>query len=315
MSQNSATIKKFANMVIWFEEHDILYLGLTLAGHAERSIDRTRLKKNLERFEAKYYASPETCCEILFDLQVTAIDDARVEKPNPRHLLIALNYLKEYPTDNNLAGMFGCNEKTAKKWANFYVRKIQALKEHKIKFLFDQPHLHDETFIMTVDGVHCRICEPRTDPSAKWYSKKFNKAGFAYEVGIAIFHNQICWINGPFPAGHNDMKIFREDLIHLIPEGKMTLCDMGYRGEPGKCSYRNPFDSKEVKHFKKRALARQETGNSRLKSFQILEDRFRTMGPKTPDSLSREEKHRLVFVACAVIIQYQMDSGRPLFTV
>ena len=110
------------------------------------------------------------------------------------------------------------------------------------------------------------------------------------------------------------MSIFKEKLIHLIPEGKLAIADLGYRGAPDKATHRNPFDDPEVKDFKRRALARQETVNCRLKSFSILEDRFRTMGPPRPNQ-SRKDKHRVVFECCAVIIQYQMENGHRLFEV
>lgn len=103
----------------------------------------------------------------------------------------------------------------------------------------------------------CCIWEPRTTPSAGWYSKKFNRAGLAYELGVAIFHNQIVWINGPFPARQNDLKIFRKEngLMSKIPDGMMA-----------------------VRKFKRRVLARHETVNSRLKAFKILNENFRTTG-------------------------------------
>jgi hypothetical protein len=49
----------------------------------------------------------------------------------------------------------------------------------------------EEIFIVSVDGVHCHIWEPQHMPSSSWNSKKFNKAGLAYELGIAIFHNKL----------------------------------------------------------------------------------------------------------------------------
>ena len=148
-------------MILSFTEMEFLLIGLGLAGHSERTINRSKYSTNLSRFEAKYYASPSTCCEIFIDLQLTDIEEAKVTKPKPKHLLLALNYLKEYPLERNLAGTFGCTEKTASKWAHYYIGKIQALKPMKIKFLFDKPELYDEKFIMTVDGIHCQICEPR----------------------------------------------------------------------------------------------------------------------------------------------------------
>ena len=231
---------------------------------------------------------------------------------NPRYLLLALNWLKQYPTLSNLAGSFNVTEKTAGVWAHYYVKKIQALKTTKIRWLFDNPERYGETFILSVDGVHCRICEPRNDPSAKWYSKKFNASGFAYEVGVAIFHDQICWVNGPFPCGKNDMSIFNDKLANLIPNGKLCIADLGYRGAEDKVTYRNTFDNPVVKEFKRRACARQETVNCRLKTFHILENRFRTNGPV---NLTREEKHQMVFEACAVILQIELDNGHALFTV
>ena len=78
---------------------------------------------------------------------------------------------------------------------------------------------------------------------------------------------------------------------------------------------RNTFDPEPVKEFKRRALARQETVNVRLKTCDILEERFRTMGPNI-NGISREEKHGVVFGAVIVITQYQMENGRgPLFAV
>jgi hypothetical protein len=110
-------------------------------------------------------------------------------------------------------------------------------------------------------------------PSSCWYSHKFNKAGLAYEVGVAIYHDRICWINGPFPAGQNDMRIFKKEnggLKSMIPNGKRLIGDEGYTGESELMATRNEFDPPEVKEFKNRSKARQETVNQKLKSFAIL---------------------------------------------
>ena len=98
-----------------FEEEDILHLGLMCAGHPKQSITRCCQKTNIRRFEARYYACPQTVCAILHDLSVTDIAAAHVAKPNPKHLFMALNWLKEYPIEENHAATFKCTEKTAKK--------------------------------------------------------------------------------------------------------------------------------------------------------------------------------------------------------
>ena len=153
--------------------------------------------------------------------------------------------------------------------------------------------------------------EPRHDPSSKWFSKKFNKAGLTYEVAIAIFHNQVVWINGPFPAGHNDWKVFTlpDGLRRLIPVGKLAIGDNGYKYDALKISTYNQFDSDEVFQFKSRVKARQESFNSRLKAFKVLSEDYKVKGE------GRMAKHEIAFVSCAIIIQYDMENGKPLFKV
>lgn len=163
----------------------------------------------------------------------------------------------------------------------------------------------------TVDGVHCRVWEPRKTPSSKWYSKKFNKAALTYEIGVAIHHNKIVWINGPFPAGENDKMVFDKPngLASRIKAHQKVIGDEGYRGVPEKVSTRNTFDSKEIKDFKRRAKARQETINSRLKAFGIIGQAFRTTGTR------RLERHKAVMEACCVIVQFELENKSPLFIV
>ena len=181
----------------------------------------------------------------------------------------------------------------------------------QIKWEFDENT--EEIYIATVDGTHCRIYEPRTDPGSKWHSKKHNKAGLSCEVAIAIHKNQVCWINGPFPAGQNDLGIFKkpDGLASKVPLGKLLITDQGHVDQAIDhiARTRNKFDSKEVKVHKGRSKARQETFFSRAKAFGILEQRFRSKGSR------RMELHKNAFEACCVIVQYGMENGSPLFEV
>jgi hypothetical protein len=76
-------------------------------------------------------------------------------------------------------------------------------------------------FLITVDGVHCRVNEPKhanqsKDPS--YYSHKFKQSDLDYELGISVFDNALVWMNGPFKAGRHDMQIFHtESLKDIIP--------------------------------------------------------------------------------------------------
>jgi hypothetical protein len=165
----------------------------------------------------------------------------------------------------------------------------------------------DDVFVISIDGTHCRINEPRGEPSAKWFSKKFSQAGLSYELGIAIRSNQLVWVNGPFPASEHDITIYRKEggLKARIPEGKRLVGDEGYKGESQTISTRNALDSPIVKSFKRRTRARHETFNGRLKNFKILAERFR----------HGVAKHKAVFETACVIVQYDMENGHPMFDV
>lgn len=165
-------------------------------------------------------------------------------------------------------------------------------------------------FIISVDGTHCRISEPRSEPSASWYSHKFNGPAVNYEIAICISTGTVVWVNGPFPAGSNpDLVVFRkpDGLRSKIPAGKKVIADNVYASEP-LCSVSNPLDSEALKKFKARVKARQESFNNRIKAFNILSSRFRCNVPSTA-----LEKHQAVFEAVCVLVQYEIGNGRPLF--
>lgn len=112
------------------------------------------------------------------------------------------------------------------------------------------------------------------------------------------------WINGPFPAGMTDIQIYREPegLKSKIPFNKRVIADLGYRGED-LISVPNRLDNEMVKQFKNCARARHETFNGRIKEFSILDERFRF----------NRNRHQAVFESVCIIVQYEIENGRPLF--
>jgi hypothetical protein len=160
-------------------------------------------------------------------------------------------------------------------------------------------------FIGSVDGTHFLIEEPRTDPDSMWFSHKWNKPAVAYELALALHESKIIWVSGPHQAGLSDLHIFRLGLKQKIEHGKKMIADRGYTGYDEELSTPNALDQPEMKAFKRRVRARQETVNARVKEFRILSDRFR-------HDLS---KHQMVFEAVCVIVQYNIDNERPLFEV
>jgi DDE superfamily endonuclease len=112
-------------------------------------------------------------------------------------------------------------------------------------------------------------------------------------------------MSGPYPAGTPDIAIFRNGgLKDMIPGGKKAIADKGYRGEP-KISIPNPEYPKFVTKFHTRARCRQESFNFRIKTFDVLKVQFR----------HGIDKHKIAFEAVCVIMQYQLESGSPLFTI
>ena len=92
----------------------------------------------------------------------------------------------------------------------------------------------DEIFAILVDGVHCRINEPKHpthSKNPKFYSHKFRQSALCYELAVSVHHNALVWMNGPFKAGQIDLVIFCEGLIALIPDGKKVTEDNGYCGD------------------------------------------------------------------------------------
>ena len=120
--------------------------------------------------------------------------------------------------------------------------------------------------MITVDGIDCRIYEPRRIPSTQWYSHKSNGPGLTYELGIAIHHQNLVWIRGPERSARGDLNNFKAPggLKSKIPAGKKVIADEIYKDPV--CAIKNPQDTKEVRRFKRRARARHENFNGRLKN-------------------------------------------------
>jgi DDE superfamily endonuclease len=122
---------------------------------------------------------------------------------------------------------------------------------------------------MSIDGTHCRISEPRKNPSATWYSHKLNKPALAYTVGLHIYESKIIFISDSYAAGTPDITMFKEEVMEKIPDGQKIIGDQGYKGYPDKICIKNEFDPDSVKLFKQRVRSRHETFYKRIKSYQV----------------------------------------------
>jgi DDE superfamily endonuclease len=204
--------------------------------------------------------SPCVCKKLWNDLQTTHLPEAQIGRRQLRldYLLMSMYFLKCYPMELQLSVTFKINERTARRWIRFYLQKIQGLKGQKVFFylllmnwaisllqysvfpFINQivwPEQNDDgvIFIGSIDGTHCPINEPRHEDLAmhrRYFSHKIHSAAVNYEIVISIYENKVIWVNGPFPAGVNDSRAFRHDLLDQIPHGKWLVGDTGYVGFP-----------------------------------------------------------------------------------
>lgn len=287
-------------------------MEMGLGNFFEASQLKVAIKTNIERFVAHFGCLPVNCAMIWEDLQRTKTTRARVKrrKAIPMHFLMMLHHLKVYPTELQAEGQWSLTRKTYRKWVKFFLKKLRRLKAEKI--VWPDDWAEDEVWVVTVDGTHCWINEPKHpefSQDRKFYSHKFNKAGILYELASDIATSRLVWMNGPFRAGTNDVKIFRKHglMVKLASIGKKAIGDKGYSGKEYKhvMSIFNAHDDYCVKKFKSRALKRQETFNGMTKRFGALDGRFRH-GPK---------QFQYYFESICIICQYQIENSSPLYDV
>jgi len=158
---------------------------------------------------------------------------------------------------------------------------------------------------LSVDGTDCRINEPRNPFSTKWFSHKFKGAGLRYEIALNIRTGEICWINGPFPAGkYQDPTIFKNGLNWELAEGELVHADKAYRHQP-RCSTPYNQSFRYEREQSNLIRARHETVNRLFKYNQSLATPFR----------HPLKKHDVVFHAAAVCVQLAIRSESPIFEV
>ena len=294
-------------MIVQLPPSAFLSMAMDIGGHPRWR--KRNEKVNQQDFKRWCGVSPKSCADIWVDIQV---DDF---KPNPVHLLATLRFLRAYEFEHQLAKTFNQTEKNIRHWLRVYVPKLQALKSLKFSSLQEEAKDDGVIFLLSVDGTHCPIQEPRPF-STKWSSFKLGKkAGVNYEIGLKIDESKLLWVNGPFPAGElNDLSTFQQKgLKDSIPIGKRCIGDGIYTPEYELISTKNDLDPREVAEFKERVLARHESFNSRLKNFQCLVSKFRHSIETNSDDIAKAVNHKAVFEAVCVLVMYEIGNGHPLF--
>ena len=223
--------------------HDACSNGLEFVGINALSQEVMGETKCVAMFKEMYGSEPAVFADLWWDLSTTDIAEARLTATENtvsglKKLLMACCYLFGYPRNSTWlrALFFPVAEKETygeRLW--HWIHKVSLLLPQKIYFLpeWEDPEIDSEIFILGVDGTDCKTWErkhPTLPMDPKQYSQKFKHAGLKYEIGVATFHDRICWVNGPFPASLNDITIFRNyGLKDRIPDGKVVVADRGYQ--------------------------------------------------------------------------------------
>jgi hypothetical protein len=119
-----------AAATVTFDPWEVHEIGLDFAGFPKQK--QKNKKTSCRRFRDAYGVDAATASAIFADFQTTTINEAKIVEPDLVYFLMTLHWLKQYPIESTLAGMFGVNETTARTEVGYYSGKMQALKEDKV---------------------------------------------------------------------------------------------------------------------------------------------------------------------------------------
>ena len=88
--------------------------------------------------------------------------------------------------------------------------------------------------------------------------------------------------------------------------GTKAVADKMYGGYQETVTTYNAFDKDDVAKFKTRAQMRHETFNGLMKEFMAMQGTFRS---------SEHAKYATCFEAIAVVCQYRMEHGEPMYDI
>jgi hypothetical protein len=203
-----------------------------------------------------------------------------------------------------------------------WIEHIANLAEKKIVWDPSLDAGHTEIFAVTADGVDFPLWEiqhPEFPYDTKSMSHKFRSCGAKYIIALSVQRSKCVLIAGPYKGGKPDLDIFKDSglMKKLQDSGKVCIADRGYRSKIASerevfaypdfmdCSAEMDAGEQGLYNFKSRARCRQETYNRRLKHFMCLSSTFK----------NGFAKHGIALRAVAVMVQYQMDNGSPLYAV
>jgi hypothetical protein len=282
-----------------------------------------RGKKTQERLEQafrKHYGSSAIdVAECWYDLcyyDNSVLSPKEKSDKGFKQFLAAQHWLWARPKNAEMfASRFGmCVDYVRGKRLWLWIERIANLAKKKIVWDRSVDSKDTEVYAISADGVDFKMWEKKHDIypiDTKAMSHKFKSCGAKYIIALSVFRPKCLFIEGPFIGGKGDLDMFRDSgLMQKMKEnGKVCIADRGFRSkyaeERKHFALPDFMDSKPLSNFKSRARCRHETYNRRLKHFECLSITF-TNG---------FVKHGIALRAVAVMVQYQMDNGSPIYCV
>ena len=153
---------------------EVLHKGLLTVGYDQAQLDRVGMRKNVSRFRTNYVSHPRIYADLFQRLQTSpaaALDCSILGLDKTvNYFFVGIYLLAQYPTEEKSESAFSFKmcDRTFRDHAWDMVEKIAAMHPEIIAWPErwsnpDDPNGPETRFIMSVDGTHCRIEEPRCD--------------------------------------------------------------------------------------------------------------------------------------------------------
>jgi hypothetical protein len=160
------------------------------------------------------------------------------------------------------------------------------------------PEHRELTYMATVDGIHALVNESNEFDSTLSSHNFGGQAALGYEVALSIWEPNIGHIIMVPLSGQGRRSHVKSKLEGMVPPGKLFTADKKYCDLPTKSLFEIGKTLPRLK-FKRRAPARHEALNSRIKQFGCMENCWR----------HDRAKHVVLFEFCVMVIQYKLDCG------
>jgi hypothetical protein len=111
---------------------ELLRYGLLLVNFDEQQLQVAH-STNIERFIAHFGSTPVVLAKIWNDLESVAVSRVHQHKNTVRSFLMSMHFLKCYQTSRQLEPIYKLSEKTIRAHVWFFVERVQALKDRKVR--------------------------------------------------------------------------------------------------------------------------------------------------------------------------------------